>query len=81
MCRACYFFTVYLAERKSCLLVEYIEILRTSVRHVQMAHPFFIDAMVVMPDHLHSLWTLPEDDHDFSTRWGLIKSGFSRQIE
>jgi putative transposase len=33
-----------------------------------------------MPDHLHGLWTLPEGDADFSTRWGLIKSGFSRQL-
>jgi len=77
---ACYFFTVNLAERKSGLLVEHIEKLRESVRRVQTAHPFVIDAMVVMPDHLHSLWTLPQGDRDFSTRWGLIKAGFSRQL-
>ncbi len=47
---------------------------------MQLAHPFVIDAMVVMPDHLHCLWTLPENDGDFSTRWGLIKAGFSRQL-
>ena len=52
--------------------------MRESVRRVKTAHPFVIDAMVIMPDHLHTLWTLPEGDSDFSTRWGLIKSGFSR---
>lgn len=77
---ACYFFTVNLAERKSRLLVEHVDLLRSSVRRVQLAHPFVIDAMVVMPDHLHCLWTLPETDDDFSTRWGLIKAGFSRQF-
>jgi putative transposase len=78
---ASYFFTVNLAERKSSLLVDYVDVLRESVRRVKTAHPFVIDAMVIMPDHLHALWTLPNGDSDFSTRWGLIKSGFSRHIE
>ena len=78
---ASYFFTVNLAERKSRLLVEHVDVLRESVRRVKTAHPFVIDAMVIMPDHLHTLWTLPEGDSDFSTRWGLIKSGFSRHLE
>ena len=51
--------------------------LRESVRRVKTAHPFVIDAMVIMPDQLHALWTLSEGDSNFSTRWGLIKSGFS----
>ena len=62
-------------------LVDHVNMLRESVRLVKTAHPFIIDAMVIMPDHLHTLWTLPEGDSDFSTRWGLIKSGFSRQLE
>jgi putative transposase len=41
-------------------------------------HPFKIDAMVVLPDHLHCIWTLPEGNHDFSKRWRLIKGTFSR---
>jgi len=77
---ACYFFTVNLADRKSRLLVEHVDLLRAAVRHVKTAHPFVIDAMVIMPDHLHCLWTLPEGDDDFSTRWDLIKAGFSRQF-
>ena len=42
-------------------------------------HHFKIDAIVILPDHIHALWTLPETDADFSTRWRLIKSYFSRQ--
>ncbi len=45
-----------------------------------MAHPFVIDAIVIMPDHLHTVWTLPEGDSDYPTRWGLIKGGFSRAL-
>jgi putative transposase len=77
---ATYFFTVNLAERKSRLLVDNVDNLKASISHVKENHPFAIDAMVAMPDHLHVLWTLPEDDHDFSTRWNLIKGGFSRRI-
>ncbi|MDD5578765.1 MAG: hypothetical protein PHY16_05715 [Methylobacter sp.] len=40
------------------------------MRRVKTEHPFVIDAMVIMPDHLHAVWTLPENDNDFSTRWG-----------
>jgi putative transposase len=43
-------------------------------------HPFTIEAIVVLPDHLHTMWTLPEGDGDFPTRWRLIKSAFSRQV-
>ncbi len=34
--------------------------------------------MVVLPDHLHAIWTLPKNDKDFSTRWMLIKIGFAQ---
>ena len=62
-------------------LVKHVDVLRKSMRRVKTAHPFVIDAMVIMPDHLHALWTLPEGDSDFSTRLGLINSGFSRQLK
>jgi putative transposase len=42
-------------------------------------HPFTINAIVILPDHLHCIWTLPENEHDFSARWRLIKSEFSRR--
>lgn len=44
-------------------------------------HPYIIDAIVILPDHLHCLWTLPESDNDFPTRWRLIKTYFSRECE
>jgi len=77
---ATYFFTVNLAERNSRFLVDHVESLKATISHVKTAHPFGIGAMVIMPDHLHAIWTLPEDDSDYSTRWNLIKGGFSRRI-
>ncbi len=79
---ASWFFTVNLAERSgNRLLINRIDALRTAFNHVKHKHPFKIDAMVILPDHLHCIWTLPEGDSDFSGRWGLIKAHFSRQIE
>jgi putative transposase len=75
-----YFFTVNLADRTSHLLVTEVNTLRESVRKVKTRHPFAILAWVVMPDHLHVMWTLPEGDGDNATRWSLIKSGFSRNM-
>ncbi|MGD9583492.1 MAG: transposase [Lysobacterales bacterium] len=78
---ACYFFTLALAQRRgNRLLIEHIDALRAAHRLVRARHPFRIDAMVVLPDHLHAVWTLPDDSADFSLRWSLIKAGFSRQI-
>ena len=76
-----FFFTVNLADRHSRLLVERIEPLRQAFRHTQSRHPFAIDALVVLPDHLHSIWILPPGDADYATRWRLIKTGFSRGVE
>ncbi len=73
-----YFFTVHLAERKLRLLVEHVDVLRDAVRTVKQKHPFYIDAFVVLPDHLHAMWTLPKNDADFDMRWMLIKGNFSR---
>jgi putative transposase len=78
---ASYFFTVTLAERKRTLLIDHVDHLRDSIRKVKQNHPFDLDAMVVMPDHLHTIWTMPKNDADFSTRWALIKSAFSRNID
>src|SRR4051794_21885277 len=76
-----FFFTVVLAERPSDLLLKEIERFRRAYRSVQQRRPFQTIAVCVLPDHVHALWALPEDDADFSTRWGLIKSGFSRGLE
>ncbi|MGJ4943396.1 REP-associated tyrosine transposase [Bradyrhizobium sp. HKCCYLS1011] len=75
-----FFFTVNLADRKLALLTTHLEILRTAFRETRERHPFTIDAIVILPDHLHTLWTLPEGDAAHATRWRLIKSSFSRNI-
>jgi len=74
------FFTVCLAECGSRLLTEEILRLRAAVRRVREERPFHIDAWVVLPDHLHAVWTLPPGDSDFSTRWGAIKARFTRSL-
>jgi putative transposase len=76
-----YFFTVVTHERvKIFHLSDNVELLRQAFGKVIKRHPFEIDAFVLLPDHLHCIWTLPQGDADFSTRWRLIKSFFSRQI-
>ena len=75
-----YFFTVTLADRSQSLLTEHIATLRCSLRGVLQTHPFAIKAMVVLPDHLHCIWQLPEGDVDYPTRLALLKSSFSRQL-
>jgi putative transposase len=75
-----YVFTVNLANRRSDLLVREIETLRTAIRAVRRATPFHIDAWVVLPDHMHCIWTLPEADADYSGRWWDIKVRFSKAV-
>jgi len=75
-----YFFTVALADRRSDLLVREIAALRAAVARTRRLHPFQIDAWVVLPDHMHAVWTLPEGDAAFSTRWALIKPLFCVSI-
>ncbi len=77
---ATWFFTVVLANRQSRLLINGIEELRTAFRYVQYSHPFKTIAMVVLPEHLHVIWTLPPDDTDYAMRWRLLKTEFSRRI-
>jgi putative transposase len=76
----CYFFTVNLLDRNSRLLIEHIDSLRDAVRKTKQRFPFEIDAMVILPDHIHAVWTLPEGDADFPVRWRWIKIRFSRSI-
>ncbi|MBE9561513.1 MAG: transposase [Proteobacteria bacterium] len=76
----CYFFTVNLLERKQKLLTENIELLRHTFRKTKQQHPFKIDAIVILPEHLHCILTLPPNDNDFSGRWRMIKKIFSKQL-
>ncbi|MBI2909518.1 MAG: transposase [Chloroflexi bacterium] len=74
-----FFFTVVTYRRHPVFKAEVnVELLRQSFKKTIAAHPFAIDAIVILPDHLHTLWTLPDHDSDYSTRWRLIKSAFSR---
>jgi putative transposase len=75
-----FFFTVALLERQRSLLVDRIHDLREAFREIRQRRPFEVDAIVVLPDHLHCIWTLPADDPDFSARWRLIKTRFLNSI-
>ena len=77
--QASYFFTVvsYRQQRILCL-PEVREALRAAIQTTRQQHPFEIVAWVLLPDHLHTIWTLPEGDADFSTRWSLIKRRVSQ---
>ncbi len=76
-----YFFTVNLLERRSSdLLVRHIKQLRDAVAVVKNAHPFRIHGWVVLPDHLHCVIEMPQQDANFALRWRLIKMGFSKSL-
>ena len=75
-----YFFTVVTYRRQPLLIhPESRRILRTIVRDVRRQYPFVIDAWVLLPEHMHCIWTLPPGDTDYSKRWGLIKAWFFKQ--
>ncbi len=77
-----YFFTVVTAGRAPVFQSHAaISCLRESFRSVQRRHPFSIDAIVVLPDHIHSVWTLPDDDAAYSRRWRLVKTGFTKRVQ
>jgi putative transposase len=73
-----YFFTVVTYKRRHLFNSRNnVELLREAFRYVLREHIFRVDACVILPDHLHTVWTLPDEDFDYSTRWRLIKSYFS----
>ena len=75
-----FFFTVTLADRGSKALVDHVELLRNALRAARRERPFVIDAVVILPDHLHAIFTLPPGDSDFSGRWRRIKGHFSSAL-
>lgn len=75
-----YFFTVALERRGSDLLTREIDLLRSAFVATWRASPFHCDAFVVLPDHLHAVWTLPAGDADYGRRWGAIKGRFTRAV-
>lgn len=78
--RAQLLFNVNLFDRRSKLLIKRIDQLRQAFRTVRARHPFTVDEVVILPGHLHTIWTLPPEDSDYATRWRLIKAEFSRGI-
>jgi len=75
-----YFFTVTLCDRRATFLTAHIDALRQVFRDTRQAKPFQIEAIVVLPDHLHTVWRLPADDSDYAGRWRMIKSRFTRML-
>jgi len=75
-----FFFTVKLRNRRRAFLVEHVDALRRILRDVHKELPFTIDAMVVLPDHWHSVWTLSPGDASYARRIRLIKSRFTRHL-
>lgn len=75
-----YFLTVCLNDRRSDLLTREIDLLRSSWRDVAKARPFETIAAVVLPEHMHFIWRLPHDDHDFPARVAQLKAGFTRRL-
>lgn len=78
---ATYFFSVTTVNRGKSTLTNNIDLLRHIYGLTMRDRPAFTDAIVIMPDHLHCVWTLPAGDDDYSTRWGVIKSRFSRALK
>ncbi|MEQ1695972.1 MAG: transposase [Hyphomicrobiaceae bacterium] len=76
---ASYFFTVVTHERQRLFSgPTAVELLTGAIAKVRFRHPFEIEAQVVLPDHLHAIWTLPEGDANYAKRWRLIKEAFTR---
>ena len=76
-----YFFTVVTYQRKPVLcLDESRAILKKTLMELRGRHPFKINAWVLLPDYIHCIWELPENDHDYSMRWGWLKKTFTQQI-
>jgi putative transposase len=75
-----YFFTVTLVDRNSKILVDRIDLLRGAFRVTRRERPFVIDAIVILPDHLHAIFSLPPGDSDFPGRWRRIKGHFSSAL-
>jgi putative transposase len=75
-----YFFTVTLADRRSSALIDHVDALRAAMRVTRRKHPFTIDAVVILPDHLHIVMTMPAEDADYPNRWRLIKRRFTSAV-
>jgi len=74
-----YFFTLVTYQRKPIFNnANHIDILRKAFTKIKKTQPFTMDAIVILPDHLHCIWRLPENDCDYSNRWREIKNPFPK---
>ncbi len=77
-----YFFTVVTYNRQRFLTDDPVRtMLRSAIETTRNQFPFTINAWILLPNHLHCIWTLPENDHNYSKRWGIIKARFSKQAK
>lgn len=76
-----FFFTLCLQDRGAALLVRRIDLLRDAWRATLAELPVVGQAAVVLPDHLHAIWTEPEGEARFSERWRRIKARFSLALD
>jgi len=74
------FFSVCIRAQGSDLLLREIHLLRSAVSRTLRERPVTVNAWVVLPDHMHCIWTMPPGDHDYSTRWRIIKARFSHGL-
>ena len=75
-----FFFTVTLVDRRSTVLIDHVGLLRNAFRQVRGQRSFAVDAIAVLPEHLHAIMTLPSNDADFSGPWKAIKAAFTRSV-
>lgn len=80
-CIGSYFFTVSQCDKESDLLIDHIDLLWEAISDVRCRYPFYLDAIVVLPEHLHAIMTLPAGDNDHMSRWQEIKKMFTRKME
>lgn len=75
-----FFFTVVTNKRQPVFdIPECIKYLRASIKETRRTYPFHVDAWVLLPEHMHCIWTLPDNDSNYSRLWGLIKQGFTKR--
>ena len=76
-----WFFTVVTYQRRPILVGAFArDAFRAAILDCRRRYPFRIDAWVLLPDHLHAIWTLPDSDRDYSRRWSMIKRGFTQRM-
>jgi len=76
-----YFFTATLKNRRSQLLLKHVDLLRQSFYQMKKERNLHVNAIVILPDHIHTVWTLPPGDNDYSNRWKMVKGLFTKSLK